>query len=99
MKSGGVLGREVGHVVVAPDGTAAALLTPAICLQARKLLGWSIVRLSAESGISTTTLRRIEAGSTVGVHVLGALRTTFEGAGIEFRCAGTDAAAVRLKAE
>lgn len=72
------------------------LLTPAACRQARRLLGWSTVRLSAQGGVSTTTMRRIEAGMPVGLGMRKAVLIALLGAGIEFG-SDVDGSAVRLR--
>ena len=87
-----------GDALMQEAGIAAALLTPTACLQARQLLGWSTVRLSGESGVSTTTLRKIETGSTVSASVLRAIRIALESVGIVFGCDDNDGLTVQLRA-
>lgn len=54
---------------------------------ARALLGWTASELSKRSGISYPTVQRLDAtqGDVGGRHTtIEALRTTLEGAGIQF---------------
>ena len=61
------------------------MITPALCLEARKLLGWSPERLSPRCGTSHSLLRRFEAGEhPLNSERLAAIRRAFEEAGVEF---------------
>jgi len=54
---------------------------------ARALLGWSGNDLANKSGVGITTLRRYELQEGIpsaNTNVLMSIKTTFEGAGIEF---------------
>ena len=54
---------------------------------ARALLGWSVLKLSQNTGIGTTTLKRYEASSELSSalpHYLDHLLATFEKEGITF---------------
>lgn len=51
------------------------------------MLGWSAADLAVKSGVGATTLRRYEMGDGIpnaNVKTLTALKSTLEGAGIEF---------------
>jgi transcriptional regulator with XRE-family HTH domain len=72
------------------------VITPAQCLEARKLLKWSRDRLAPRCGISAATLGEFENGRT-GLHpaARAALRRLLAKAGIEFTDRGE--AGVRLR--
>lgn len=60
-------------------------LTPEMCKAARALLRWTQKDLAAKSGISERTLAAFEAGQAVPfVKTVGALKSCFAGAGVEF---------------
>ena len=66
---------------------------------ARAALGWSIEQLADRTEVSSRTIKRIEAqaGSPAATAAnLKLIRTTFEGAGIEFIGGPTDGPGVRL---
>ncbi len=61
------------------------MITPAQCLEARKLLGWSRDRLAPRCGTSAFTLDRLENGEqTPPSEPLAAIQPTLEEARIEF---------------
>ncbi|MFT8245766.1 helix-turn-helix domain-containing protein [Roseomonas sp. BN140053] len=58
------------------------VLTPHQCLQGRKLLGWTQVRLAALAGISSEVVRRFEKGAFVTSEAsLRSIRSAFETVG------------------
>ena len=61
------------------------VLTSAQCRQARKLLGWSMRDLRAESTITVDSISRLERGAgPIRYRTLRDLRAAFETAGINF---------------
>ncbi len=65
------------------------VITPAQCVEARKLLGWSRDRLAPRSGISAATLSGFENGRTdLHPEARAALRRLLTRAGIEFTDGG-----------
>jgi transcriptional regulator with XRE-family HTH domain len=67
---------------------------------ARTLLGMTQPRLAELAGVSTPTIKRMEAseGPAVGLlNNVAAVRAALEGAGVVFVGEGTDGAGVRLK--
>jgi transcriptional regulator with XRE-family HTH domain len=51
---------------------------------ARALLSWSAEELAKQSGVSVSTIRRIEKGGSSISSVATAIHRTFERAGVEF---------------
>ena len=52
---------------------------------ARKLLGWSQVRLSSKSGFGGSTIAKFERGEMpLSVLSVSTIKRTLEGAGVEF---------------
>jgi transcriptional regulator with XRE-family HTH domain len=52
---------------------------------ARKLLGWSQVRLSSKSGFGDSTIAKFERGEMpLSVLSVSTIKRTLEGAGVEF---------------
>ena len=65
------------------------MITPAQCLEARKLLGWSRDRMGSRCGVSADTLRGFELGKLVPRPAkLAALQRGLEEAGVEFTNGG-----------
>jgi transcriptional regulator with XRE-family HTH domain len=65
------------------------VITPAQCLEARKLLKWSRDRLAPRCGFSAETLRRFERGSySLTADQLDGLKVALEAAGVEFANCG-----------
>ncbi len=62
-----------------------AVVTPALCREARTLLGWSRYRLAPRCGLSHTSIRLFEIGAR-GLHPdgLAGIQRALEAAGIEF---------------
>jgi hypothetical protein len=58
--------------------------TPAHCAQARAMLGWSVVELSRESGVSVDAIERFEARREVPDEQRLALAYRFESQGLVF---------------
>ena len=58
--------------------------TPAHCAQARAMLGWSVVELSRESGVSVDAIERFEARRDVPDENRLALAYRFESEGLVF---------------
>ncbi len=72
------------------------MVTPAQCLEARKLLKWSRDRLAPRCGISAAALSAFEAGTTdLRPEARRALRSVLAKAGVEFDT--TDEPGVRLR--
>ena len=66
----------------------------------RALLRWSSADLARHSGVGTATIQRMEVMDGVPsgqVRTIEALRSTLEGAGIEFVGSPSDRPGVRLK--
>lgn len=66
---------------------------------ARSALRWSVQELAGRSMVSTSTIKRIEAQDGVPSATsanLAALKSTFEGAGIEFIGTPDDAPGIRI---
>ncbi len=60
------------------------MITPAQCLEARKLLGWSRDRLAPRCGMSASTLREFENGRTsLQPKARAALKRALARAGVE----------------
>lgn len=65
------------------------MVTPAQCLEARKLLKWSRDRLAPRCGISAATLSAFESGRTdLYPEAVSALRRVLQRAGVEFETGG-----------
>jgi PAS domain S-box-containing protein len=62
---------------------------------ARGILGWSVRELAELSGVSVSTIRRVEDGQSHDSRLLLTIRSTLEQAGIEFRAASGGGPAVR----
>ena len=60
------------------------LPSPAQVRAARALLAWSQNQLGKASGTSRRTLATFEAGGTVSIETICAMKTAFEANGIEF---------------
>lgn len=77
------------------------MITGAQVRAAKSLLRWSGTDLSDRSGVSLSSIRRIEAvdgvPDTASVKVLHAIQSAFENAGVEFIGAPDDRPGVRLK--
>lgn len=77
------------------------MITGAQIRAAKSLLRWSGSALADSSGVSLSSIRRIEAADgvpeTASVKVLHAIQSAFENAGIEFIGAPNDRPGVRLK--
>ncbi len=72
------------------------MITPAQCLEARQLLGWSRVRLGSRCDLPHTSLLRFEMGVWFPTSErLAAIQHALEEAGVEFTSGG----APRGKAE
>jgi DNA-binding Xre family transcriptional regulator len=54
---------------------------------ARAIVRWSAGELAAASGVSLSTVRRIEEGHGTNVRLLAAVRSTLEQAGVQFHVA------------
>ncbi|RWD69080.1 MAG: helix-turn-helix domain-containing protein [Mesorhizobium sp.] len=63
---------------------------------ARAALGWGVLELAKEAGISTQTVVRFERGEALKQSTIAQLRATFEAAGIEFIAENGGGAGVRL---
>lgn len=66
---------------------------------ARLALRWSVKVLSEQSGVSTSTIKRVEAGNgvpTVSARNLASIQSAFEAAGIEFVGSPNDAPGIRI---
>jgi transcriptional regulator with XRE-family HTH domain len=76
------------------------MITPAQCLQARKLLGWTPERLAGRCESSSTTIRLFEKGERpISSEGLAAIRSAFEAAGVEFIPENGGGPGVRLRKE
>ena len=74
------------------------MLTPAECIAARKLLGWSRDRLAPRCGISGAYLARFESRMiSPGLDTLQAIRAALEEAGVEFGPEEGDGTGLRLR--
>jgi PAS domain S-box-containing protein len=62
---------------------------------ARGILGWSVRELAEMSGVSVSTIRRVEHGQSHDVRLLLTIRSSLEQAGIEFRSPSSGEPAVR----
>lgn len=60
--------------------------TPAQIRGARAMLDWSMVELAKSSGVSVSTIKRLEDGAmpSVSVRVLALLRIAMEDDGVQF---------------
>jgi transcriptional regulator with XRE-family HTH domain len=66
---------------------------------ARAALNWSVRELAEKSGVSTSTIKRMESEDQVTLRTsvnIRAVKTTFEAAGIEFIGAPDDRPGIRL---
>ena len=66
---------------------------------ARYALRWSVADLSEKSGVSTSTIKRLEAGEgvpSISARNLAALQAVLEAAGIEFIGRPGDAPGIRM---
>lgn len=66
---------------------------------ARLALRWSVLELSERSGVSTSTIKRVEAANgvpSISARNLAHIQTTLEAAGIEFIGAPDDAPGIRI---
>jgi len=60
-------------------------ITPDQCLVARRLLGWSRIRLSAKAMVSDSTVRDFETGRRIpSINALTSMRQALEAAGVTF---------------
>jgi PAS domain S-box-containing protein len=64
---------------------------------ARAIVRWSAGELAAASGVSLSTVRRIEEGHGTNVRLLAAVRSTLEQAGVQFRVAADGTRGVSAK--
>jgi transcriptional regulator with XRE-family HTH domain len=77
----------------------AIMITAEQLRAARSALGWSVVELSARSGVGTATIKRYEAVQGLPKSRkdnLGHLKLAFESAGIEFIGTPDDAPGIRI---
>ena len=75
-------------------------ITSAQIREARRLLGWSPVRLSRDSGLQRETIYRAEAAEGVPeltIEKLSTIKRTLEKAGIEFIAVDGGGPGVRLR--
>jgi hypothetical protein len=73
-------------------------LTPEQCRAARRLLGWSGVRLAALADVSPSTVHALEAGVPPRPgRCLDAIRAALEAAAVEFVAGDGGAPEVRLR--
>jgi hypothetical protein len=82
---------------VAPDGAEmipSPLMTADQCGRARAALGWSVNTLAGASGLSRSSVRRLEHGDIIGTNTILAIQRALEAAGVEF----TPDGGVRLRA-
>ncbi|AEH89903.1 conserved hypothetical protein [Mesorhizobium opportunistum WSM2075] len=63
---------------------------------ARAALGWGVLELAKEAGVSTQTVVRFERGETLKQSTTVQLKATFEAAGIEFIAENGGGPGVRL---
>ncbi|RNJ46269.1 transcriptional regulator [Mesorhizobium erdmanii] len=63
---------------------------------ARAALGWGVLELAKEAGVSTQTVVRFERGETLKQSTIVQLKATFEAAGIEFIAENGGGPGVRL---
>lgn len=66
---------------------------------ARLALRWSVQELSGRSGVSTSTIKRVEAGNgvpSISARNLALIQTALEAAGIEFIGSPDDAPGIRI---
>ncbi|TPJ64165.1 helix-turn-helix domain-containing protein [Mesorhizobium sp. B2-7-1] len=63
---------------------------------ARAALGWGVLELAKEAGVSTQTVVRFERGEALKQSTIAELRATFEAAGIEFIAENGGGPGVRL---
>ncbi|WP_407067823.1 MULTISPECIES: helix-turn-helix transcriptional regulator [Mesorhizobium] len=64
--------------------------------RARAALGWGVLELAKEAGVSTQTVVRFERGETLKQSTIVQLKATFEAAGIEFISESGGGPGVRL---
>jgi transcriptional regulator with XRE-family HTH domain len=75
------------------------MLTASQIRSARHALNWSVNELSANSGVSPSTIKRIESSKGVpnsNIPTVAALRASLESAGIEFIGAPDDDPGIRI---
>lgn len=78
-------GKVLTHHSQAPcRDPATARLLPWQIRAARAILGWSARELAAASGVSLSTVRRIEEAQSQDARMLAAVRSALEQAGVEF---------------
>ncbi|TPJ27182.1 helix-turn-helix domain-containing protein [Mesorhizobium sp. B2-8-3] len=63
---------------------------------ARAALGWGVLELAKEAGVSTQTVVRFERGETLKQSTIVQLKAKFEAAGIEFIAENGGGPGVRL---
>jgi transcriptional regulator with XRE-family HTH domain len=73
----------------------AAALTPDRAKAARRLLGWSLIRMSSYCDVSDVTIERFEKGQRVDAQSVSTIRQALELGGVEFTA---EQPGVRLKA-
>ena len=74
------------------------MITPAQCLQARKLLHWTPERLACRCESSSTTIRLFEKNERlVSLERLAAIQSALEAAGVEFIPENGGGPGVRLR--
>ncbi len=67
------------------------------CKMARAALGWGIRDLATAARVAPATVSRFEAGVELQPRTIGAIRSAFESAGIEFIEENGGGPGVRLK--
>ena len=61
-----------------------AALTPDRAKAARRLLGWSLIRMSSYCDVSDVTIERFEKGQRVDAQTVSTIRQALELGGVEF---------------
>jgi PAS domain S-box-containing protein len=69
---------------VSPQPSADDQVMPWQVRAARGILEWSVRELAAASGVSVSTIRRVEVGESHDSRLLSSIRSTLEQAGIQF---------------
>jgi Helix-turn-helix len=93
---GGTVGAWAAELDAALFDPTAGPTTPAQCVKARRLLGWSLTELARAAAIGFSTVADFEKERrTISDRALDALSQTLKAAGVEFTIG--DAPGVRLK--